>query len=108
MKPSEYLQKARDLIAEPGAWTQGEWARNADGDRVYLRAESAVRFCADGALRAISERGRFAANGFLRRVLPGAPFYPNTIEFNDAKGRTQAEVVDAFNRAIELAKSEGK
>lgn len=43
--------------------------------------------------------GDFAAERHLRATLPGR----NIVAWNDAPGRTQDEVLDAFSHAIELA-----
>lgn len=42
MKPSE-------LLAKPEAWTQGEFARDREGDVVFVKSDEAVCWCMDGA-----------------------------------------------------------
>lgn len=46
----DILTEARTLIAPPERWTQGTYARNAQGSAVPLRSRHAVSFCATGAL----------------------------------------------------------
>jgi hypothetical protein len=38
------------LIADPAAWTQGEFARDAEGNPVSWRSREAVQFCLWGAI----------------------------------------------------------
>lgn len=103
------LREARRLLAEVG-WTQHESARNAAGRVVYFNDPSVTCFCISGAM-AKSSGMHMAWNEFegwdlLRRVLiknPVGPFDP--IDWNDAPGRTKAEVLDLFDRAIALAEA---
>lgn len=44
------IDRARALIAAPGSWTQGDFARNANDEPVSWRSPEAVRFCLWGAL----------------------------------------------------------
>ena len=44
------IEQARALIATPETWTQGEFARAADGNPVSWRSPQAVQFCLWGAL----------------------------------------------------------
>lgn len=44
------IDRARALIATPGSWTQGEFARDANGAAVSWRSPGAVQFCLWGAL----------------------------------------------------------
>ncbi|MGE0850240.1 MAG: hypothetical protein AB7O44_11560 [Hyphomicrobiaceae bacterium] len=46
----QIIERARALIATPATWTQGEFARNASGERVSWRSPQAKRFCVWGAL----------------------------------------------------------
>ena len=48
--PRDLLVEARTLIARPEAWTQGEAARDADGEPVGVEHEDPVSWCATGAL----------------------------------------------------------
>jgi len=95
----EILKEARELIAKPNGWTQGTYARNADGLIVYPNSHHAVCFCTWGALIAVDEHQEsFQPDGAqpaLDDVTNG-----NFVAFNDAPGRTQAEVVAKFDEAI--------
>lgn len=47
----DVLAEARELLAQPGKWTKGEFARDAFGNRCMVYAPEACSFCAAGALR---------------------------------------------------------
>lgn len=100
------LHAARELVA--AGWCQGALARNRYGREVERRSPSASRFCAAGALYQI-----------------GAWFPPSTEDaafhalaqtlgverarlalWNDDPARTQAEVVAAFDAAIQRLEQE--
>jgi hypothetical protein len=61
----QIIEKARALIATPDTWTQGEFARDADGERVSWRSPDAVRFCVWGALN----RAAYDMTGDRRRSI---------------------------------------
>lgn len=98
MTPLETLKTARALVAN--GWTQETFARDGSGSAVRSRAENAVCFCATGAISRACRSDHDAyqlAYAAIERVV-GEP--PAT--WNDSRHRTQAEVVAAFDRAIEL------
>jgi hypothetical protein len=66
-KPLErqVIEQARALIADPAAWTQGEFARDADGTPVSWRSREAVQFCLWGALN----RAAYDMTGDKRRSI---------------------------------------
>lgn len=107
---ADILDRAADLIAPEGAWTQGALARCEDGTAyVDELPPDPTCFCAEGAIQsangrrgAKSERAAFDA---LRRVIPTDFIH----EWNDRPTRTQAEVVTALRRAAaaERAKAAG-
>jgi hypothetical protein len=57
------IEQARALIATPSTWTQGEFARDASGERVSWRSSQAVQFCVWGALN----RAAYNATGDRRQ-----------------------------------------
>lgn len=94
MGVAEVLNAAADLLEKPGAWTQGTWARGADGLPDPTR-ETAVCFCLYGAIKmaagfAYCEPAIDAVIGVVGRDFIG---------WNDAPGRAQAEVVAALRKA---------
>jgi hypothetical protein len=104
MKPSEALRKARELITPLRRWIKGSYARDACGYTAYINESDAVCFCAMGALYrsyCVDVDTEIDAEKLLASVIGGS-----VINFND--GHTHAEVLDAFDRAIALAESEGR
>lgn len=102
MNASMILESARALLASKGMWTQGAFARNRKGLSTSPHGKKACSFCMVGAIDSVSygERGNMAAIRLLRGVLPkGATIGV----WNDAPGRTQGEVLSAFDRAIRKA-----
>ena len=100
MKTSEILIAAKALIDEPGKWTQGTYARNSDMEEVDSYSEDAVCFCSIGAIyritpHIVSREGI----GYLRSAMG-----PSVVVFNDT--HPHAEVMQMWDRAIELAKAE--
>jgi hypothetical protein len=101
MEVHEVLNAAADLLERPGAWTQGSLARQENGRAIGPLEKSAKCWCVSGAiLRA--EVGRRCGDAWdrfddytLRRG------YLHMADFNDAPGRTQAEVVAALREAAE-------
>jgi hypothetical protein len=92
----EILKEARELIAKEGGWTQGWYARDADGAETLSSSEAAVCFCIIGAFRRVSHDEIGHAQYALSQLLDGW----SIPTFNDAPGRTQAEVVAKFDEAI--------
>ncbi len=102
MKASEVLRKAKELIGTPERWTQGVSAKNADGWGVESTDSSAVCFCSQGAIRATNAPSRYAAY----RMFRDANGLSGIVGFNDTEGRTHAEVMAAFDKAIAFAEKE--
>lgn len=118
--PSEVLAKAADLIEPEGAWTQGDFWRLDDGtpwsalDAADRIAAVPSCYCLFGALAAV--RGALADPDWAR-TSDITPYLSRVIRrrrvsglaaWNDAKRRTQVQVVTALRKASELARSEGQ
>lgn len=103
----DVLTKARGLVEK--GWTTGHYARDSFGAECDYSFASC--WCAEGALFASCTGLTFAEPGTEDDALGrafnrmfdviGSKHIPT---WNDAPGRTQAEVLAAFDRAIELAK----
>lgn len=87
--PADVLRAAADLIEPVGAWTTGQYARNSEGRHVSPRSPRATCWCAYGAIAKIE--GRVAPS--FERAEPLVAELGSVIHWNDAPGRTQAEVV---------------
>jgi hypothetical protein len=99
---ADKLREARALIER--GWTQGAYARNAAGEDLEdvdweFSDTDPVCWCMSGAMMQAGLEDE--ADDFIQRAI-GKKFIP---EWNDASERTQAEVLAAFDRAIELAEA---
>ena len=99
----DILRHARGLIEQ--GWTQGAFARDADGHGVNHRNSRAVCFCGVGAIRRAADDLRMprrltaAAWKVLDDVCPDQELL--AMGWQDEPGRTQSEVLAMFDRAIE-------
>lgn len=103
MKTSELLRKAADEIRRRG-WHQGDYGSD------YSVPESCA-VCSYGALYAARNGNPWLTRGtaeaaiaLYRATRTDAP--TGVVDWNDTKGRTVEEVLDAFNRAAELAEQD--
>lgn len=101
----DILIKARELISDPERWTQGVNARNRAGGLTSPENDAAVCWCGIGALcRVAGDDDLHWAKAvvFLHKTAREAGFkdFP---DFNDTS--THAEVLAAFDRAIEAARN---
>jgi hypothetical protein len=99
------LIRARALIAPDGRWTQGAFARDADGRATIQYSNRACCWCVAGAISAVAQTSDdwSAARDALSLVIPGG----GLITWADDPKRTHAEVLAGFDRAIERAKDTG-
>ncbi len=83
--------KVYELLDSPEKWTQGAFARTADGDEKDHTDKDAVSFCLLGAIRKCypSLYQRVDVLAKVRTILPDGM----TI-WNDADNRTHAEVLN--------------
>jgi TolB-like protein len=101
MTIGQVLKAARELIAK--YWTQGDFARNAEGLRVDTRSKDATSWCVMGAIHKSAETftESMEAISFLQEKVTG-----NVMRFNDS--HTHVEVLAALDKAIGLAESGGR
>lgn len=101
----QVLREARALISDPERWSKGWFAKDSGRHHVSPCDPRAVRWCALGAVRhASQEKGWMGAKRLLDRAVPS-----HIVSVNDAKGNraeVHAQVLAAFDRAIELAEAE--
>lgn len=90
MDAKEILAEARRMIEGPGRWTQGSYWRDRDGPSYCLRGAVMV---AGAASRESGEMDRALS------ILHSAAGCESIIRWNDAPGRTQAEVLDLIDAA---------
>lgn len=115
MSTVEILQKARDLISDPARWTQDAYARDEHGrEGAEPNDCDAVCFCSLGAIYRttsidIAEYLPYSVTLNLAQEMQAVETDTRgkceryIADFND--GHTHAEVLAAFDRAIEKAKA---
>ena len=104
MTPADILRAAKARIATPERWTRGRMARDEDGNGVQSVSEHACAWCSIGAVEAetgASTSALVRALRALNRAIDNKPID----DWNDAPGRTHAEVLAAFDRAIAIAEA---
>lgn len=99
MTPLDILNLGRARIAQ--GWTQHAWARTKTGAMLDISTlfQGAVCWCAEGALMLTPIDEQRDALALLRRAALGS----QVSEWNDERGRTQADVLGLFDRAIAMA-----
>ena len=103
---AEVLERAADLIEPEGKWVKGDFARNINGDSLENGYDDgAVCFCALGAIEHIVGEGECTTP---YKWVVADVVGRSTTAFNDALGRTQAEVVEALRKAATLAREQSK
>jgi hypothetical protein len=95
---ADKLREARALIER--GWTQKVGARDSGGTPVWGGEKAAVSWCAVGAICTV---GAKMAPFRQANNLNG---WGGISVWNDAPERTQAEVLAAFDKAIELAEAQ--
>jgi hypothetical protein len=99
---AEKLREARALIER--GWCQKDTAIDRKGNSVDVFSPLATRWCIYGAVAAITENNYVPAD--IADVLrEGLPVGALVSQWNDTPGRTQAEVLDLFDRAIAKAEA---
>lgn len=99
MSVFKVLQDAREVIADENRWTQNAWARDADGHDINEHKPEATCFCLLGALSVAAGAWDSPIYRDAEKVLEKIGVErPST--WNDAYGRTHAEVIDLLDRAI--------
>jgi hypothetical protein len=106
--PLDVLIAGRELLADPKNWTQRTLARNKAGDAVPDPWDpKATCFCSLGAVHKVVGKGThlLPLKSKVRELLHQAvPRHDNVVFFNDRS--THTEVLDLWDRAIELARHE--
>jgi hypothetical protein len=97
------LREARALIER--GWTQGGYARTVGGRIIGPKEAKASCWCSLGAIFAVTDVDDCY---LVANAVEDAAETENIVHWNDAPERTQADVLAAFDRAIELAEQEAR
>lgn len=100
----QILEEARELLSDESRWTQGVIARKANGRPTILEDNEAVCFCSLGAIGKQSDRYSSLEVQAVRTLQKAVGTGVSC--FNDAPERKHSEVLEAFDKAIELAKAQ--
>jgi hypothetical protein len=91
--------KAWELLSKRGAWCQGEFGIDKDGDAVYEDyIDKAVKFCAAGALLKVygDEKGRKMIGKARNHLIEKNSEWTMLSDWNDDKERKKHQVVALF------------
>lgn len=94
------LRRARKLLSDESRWTQRVHARDARGRTCDPRSAAAVCWCAVGALCRAKDIPLDIANPALDVLAAVIGPGVHVVDWNDAEGRTHADVLAVFDRAI--------
>jgi hypothetical protein len=99
--PQQVLAAAALLIQEPAAWTRRAMARTADDDDVSVHHPEACKWCAIGAIERVCTNCFEALEvcQYLYEKNIRNTGYRCISQWNDAVGRTHADVLEAFKEA---------
>ncbi len=100
----EILTEARSLITDPDNWTQGSYAKDAEGVAVSIWSNKATCWCALGALYSFNEDALLDIPADTLNTLRPHILSQGIVTFND--NHTHEEVLAAFDKAIEGCKEE--
>lgn len=99
----QILTEARELLSDESRWTKGVVARKESGEPVLPNHPEACSFCTLGAIAKVAEGDEvyYPVMSILRHVMGQTITF-----FNDAPERKHSEVLEAFDKAIALAKEQ--
>ena len=109
------LEKARSLVKQ--GWCQKAFARAPDGKSVGAHSTDAIEWCVTGALQAasgfsyenmIGSRVAYADYSASRSMFKLANDIASdytVMLWNDRQGRTQEQVISAFDKAVDYVGS---
>jgi hypothetical protein len=107
--PVDVLRRMKALLRK--GWTQGWYARTAQGNYCRTDSKNAATFCLVGA----HDRARRDLSGpvslhYLMKCVGGDNSnivgFDNIVDFNDNSKRTKKEILQVVDCAIKLAKEE--
>jgi hypothetical protein len=100
---ADILTAAADLIAKPGAWTQGTFARTENGKNTGWKEDDAECFCVAGAILRVGGAGHLNRAWNVFDDWTRSKGFRHLAGWNDDPKRTQEEVVAALRAVAEKA-----
>ena len=88
--------EAKEILNRPGAWTQGELARDALGRKVPPWSPEAKCWCLEGALRKVCQDPR----DFEAALCHLTKYVWVVSTWNDEPRRTQRDVIELLEMVI--------
>lgn len=104
--PLQILESARRLIIK--GWCRGAFSVTKNGRPVYPWNKKAARWCVAGALSRLDPTSTYEEPKAAEKYLIEAAGTKLLTEWNDKKGRTKKEVIQLYDRAIELCQEDNK
>ena len=95
----DQLKAGRERIKR--GWTQKTYARNAEGKSVGFRSPFAVEWCITASCDCQADPMKYLRSAVFSK-------YPaiSIVAWNDRPERAQADILEAYDLAIELAEKE--
>lgn len=106
MKPSEILKQAKELISDKSKHTTGQYARGLDGWNADPLSPEACKWCSIGAVIKVSGEDNVFSKSCKYLYYSQGHTNVGVTLLNDTK--PHEEVMQMFDRAIELAISKGE
>lgn len=106
MTPLQILTRARKLLSNRKRWCQGASARDKRGLPTLPLSDNAVSFCAYGAIQRASDGDIGQCDIILdKEACRISKKKGNIASYNDARGRTHAQILALFDSAIARLKA---
>lgn len=95
-QPVDIIKDARDILADPGKWCQGDYS-DSDG-RVCLLGALGVAFNGDCEAYEYRYDALIKAAKLIRSHMPGEVFLVSL--FNDDQHTTHADILNVFDKTL--------
>lgn len=106
MTPLQILTRARKLLSNPKRWCQWTSAKDKNGLSVSPFSKNAVSFCAYGSIERVTD-GDIGECALILDKEAGriSKKKGDLVGYNDARGRTHAQILALFDSAISRLKA---
>ena len=93
-------RRVRELLSEPGRWTQGYFARDAAGQECASKDPAATCWCVVGAMVRLGSDDPRPDIEFINALKAHLGPPCSLSMWNDAPGRTHADVLALLDRVV--------